>query len=80
VEVSLVGPWCMNLRSVGWCSFVSLALLVGVEVGVGRRWVLVLPIGSGDCFRVFVFAVLVSVGARLVGDFGATEMHSRRSW
>jgi hypothetical protein len=80
VEASFVGPWCMNLRSVGWCSFFGGALLVGADVCVSLHWVAVVPLGSGDCLQVVVGVFLVSLGAHRIGDLGATEMHSRRSW
>jgi hypothetical protein len=85
VETSLGGPWCMNLKSVGCFSFFSVALLGSVEVvwgawaGVVLRGGVVLPLGNRDCLNVFIAAVLVSIGARRVGDLGATEMYSRRS-
>jgi hypothetical protein len=72
----------MNLKSVGCCSFFGFALLVEVVLGawvIVLRWVLVCPVGSRDCFNALGAAVPVSVGARLVGDLGATEMHSQRS-
>jgi hypothetical protein len=75
----------MNLKSAGCCGFFGLALLVVVEVAMGAwvlvlRLVVVLPVGSRHCLKVLGSAALVSMGARLVGDLGATEMHSQRSW
>jgi hypothetical protein len=76
----------MNLKSARCCGFLGLALLVVVDVALGAWvdavlfWVALLSLGNGVCVEVLGPADRVPVGGRLVGDLGATEMHSLRSW